>query len=139
MKRILHHPLVKSHGPKVAKFIVSGVCGATVDLTSQWILVEHGQMSPFLGFVLSASLGAGVVFFFNKWITFKNHDRHVGSQAVRFAVVYAPAIGLNFLMSSFFYSLGVPHELAKAIAIGIGAVINYVLSSTFIFKKKVVA
>lgn len=136
MQRILQHPIVKKHGPKVAKFIVSGVCGATVDLSSQWLFVEHAGVPPEYAFVLSASMGATVVFFFNKYITFSDRQQAVGNQIVKFVIVYAPSIGLNFLLSTFFYWIGLPHEIAKALAIGIGAVINYILSATFIFKKK---
>lgn len=135
MKRILHHPTVKKHGPQVVKFLVSGVCGATLDLSSQWIFVELLVIPELVAFVLSASIGAITVFFLNKFFTFKNYES-TGSQFFKFAIVYAPAIVLNFILSSFFFWLGAPHQIAKALAIGIGAVLNYLFSHFFIFRKK---
>lgn len=136
MKRILRHPAVRKHGPQVMKFILSGGCGATIDLTSQWFFVDFLGISPFVGFVVSASMGALFVFIFNKFITFRSHSESARTQFTKFIVVYVPAICLNFLLSSSFFWLGMPHKVAKALAIGIGAVINYVLSSSFIFRKK---
>ncbi len=136
MRKILEHPKVQQHLPQILKFIVGGGCGAVLDLTSQWILVEHFQVPTLIGFVVSACVGASFVFCFNKYLTFRNHEQTVGNQFAKFAVVYVPSIGLNFFMSSFFYWVGVPHEIAKALAIGIGAVINYIMSTTFIFRKK---
>lgn len=122
--------------PQIAKFVLSGGFGATIDLTSQWFFVDHLGINAFAGFVVSASMGALFVFVFNKFITFRSHSEPVAKQLTKFAAVYVPAIGLNFLLSSGFYWLGLPHKLAKAFAIGIGAVINYVFSAAFIFKKK---
>lgn len=125
----------QSHLSKILKFVIGGGIGATLDLSSQWVSVELLAVPAHLAFVLSASLGALTVFVFNKFITFKSHES-VGSQFLKFVIVYVPAIGLNFILSSFFYWLGASHEIAKVLAIGIGAVLNYVLSNWFIFKKK---
>lgn len=136
MKRLLRHPTVRRHAPQVMKFIVSGGCGASIDLTTQWMLVDHFGVAPLPGFVLSASSGAVFVFVFNKFITFKSHAEPASRQLMKFAAIYIPAIALNFLLSSTFYWMGAPHKVAKALAIGIGAVINYIMSSSFIFRGK---
>lgn len=136
MKRLLRHPFVRTHGPQITKFVVSGGCGATIDLTSQWYFVDQLGMYPLKGFVLSACMGAWFVFLFNKFITFKSHSEPVSTQLMKFTAVYIPAIGLNFLLSSLFFWFGFPHKIAKMFAIGIGAVINYCMSSAFIFRKK---
>lgn len=136
MKRFLRHPLVKTHGPQIGKFVISGGCGASIDLTSQWFLVDHLGVPALQGFVLSACSGAFFVFVFNKFITFRSHGEPVSRQLMKFTAVYVPAIALNFLLSSLFYWLGAPHKIAKTFAIGIGAVINYCMSSSFIFRRK---
>lgn len=99
----------------------------------------------------SALLPAIFVFFFNKYVTFGAADGNTATQTGRFLMVYASTFVLNYILSSLFYMLGDHFILgstvagfiiadvhlayaAKAGAIGIVAVVNYILSHTFIFK-----
>jgi len=134
--RLLQHPNVRTHLSQGMKFIVAGGIGSTIDLLSLRFLVEAAGVDPRVGFFLSSAFGASFVFVINKFVTFQNHDRKIGHQLFKFAMVYGVAIVLNVLLSNALYWWGLHYFLAKIVAIGVIAVWNYSLSHGFIFKKK---
>lgn len=114
------------------------------------LLVGYYAVSPFIAYLPSAFIPAVFVFFFNKYVTFRSTGR-TSRQTKRFLMVYVVAFCANYALSSFFYSFGSSMltgqviggveltdprvaYLAKALAIGITAVFNYVLSHSFIFR-----
>lgn len=135
MKNLRLPESLRRHLPQIIKFCVSGGLGACIDLgTSSILHTQFGVAVP-VAYICSTLLSVTFVFFVNKYITFRMGGHKMGNQLTKFAVVYAAAIILNFAISTGLYSMGVEFRIAKAIAIGIGAVINYVLSHSFVFKK----
>ena len=146
MKRIIRHPFVRRHAPTFMRFAIAGGVGACIDFGVLAIQVEIFDISPHIAYIPSG-LGAVVfVFFFNKYVTFKNHEP-AGKQGLKFALVYSTAFVLNYVLATGFYSLsqmvlqeegflrGKAYLLAKAAAIGIVSIMNYTLSHGFIFKR----
>jgi len=122
---------------RILKFCVTGGIGATIDLGSLRIMVHFFGVPPQIGVVISSLFSVIFVYISNKFFTFNDRASPYHTQIVKFALVYGFAIALNALMSNFFLWLGVQYLIAKCLAIGIGAVINYILSTTFIFKMDV--
>lgn len=136
MKRLLSQPWFALHMHQGAKFIMSGLGGATIEFTVVTVLVELLKLDPRIAYLPSGLLAVTFVFFFNKYVTFRNRDRDIGRQTMRFLMVYGMAFTLNYLLASTLYSLGVQYLLAKAMAIGAIASLNYCLSHGFIFRRQ---
>lgn len=150
MTEDISHDNVRLHASQGMKFILCGLIGAMMEFTILKILVGHFGVSPFIAYIPSAFFPAVFVFFFNKHVTFRSTGR-ASRQTKRFLMVYVVAFCANYVLSSFFYSLGRSMltgqvlagieltdpriaYLAKALAIGITAVFNYILSHSFIFR-----
>jgi putative flippase GtrA len=134
--KIFRHSKVRTHFHQLWKFCIAGGLGASIDLGGLTLLHGVVHFPVPLAYITSTLCSVAVVFFINKHFTFANKEQEVGMQLGKFALVYGGAIILNFLLSTGFYSVGVQYILAKALAIGIGAVLNYLLSHHFVFKKK---
>ena len=137
---------VRKHVSQLWKFAIAGGIGSIIDLGSLTLFVEYFDIHPWYAFPLSTIPAVTAVFLINKFFTFKNRERKVGSQLLKFAMVYGVAIVLNLLMSYAFYWIGVRllgdilrdvhiALLARVGAIAIGAAWNYTLSHGFVFKK----
>ncbi len=127
--------LFSRHSSQIVKFCVTGGLGALVDLGTLRLLVEYGHMTPQTGSILSTLLAVIVVFLGNKYFTFQDKSTGVVKQLGKFAIVYVFAYTLNQGITLTLLAFGVYYLMAKAVAIGIGAVINYLLSHGFIFRK----
>lgn len=136
IKRILRHPHVKQHLSQGFKFGICGLTGFALELGTLTLLVEVFGMSKIIAKIPAMLLSVTFVFFFNKFITFKNKERSA-AQTMRFVVVYTFAAMLNYICYALLVSLGVQYQLASAIVVGVIAVLNYVLSHGFIFRKQV--
>jgi dolichol-phosphate mannosyltransferase len=121
------------HAVQASKFIVCGASGAAIDLGSLYLFVEKVGMNPNIAFVPSTMIAATFVFLFNKYITFGRHEHSFMRQLWRFLAVYTAALLLNVSLAIALHWMGLYYIGAKAIAIGIVAVMNYVLSHSFIF------
>lgn len=140
--------LLRSHGKKILHFCISGASGACIDLGSLYLLHEWFGINERIAFIPSSLIACVAVFLFNRHITFRAHDGRATHQAYKFIAVYAGAIILNILLSQVFFSLfqtllsSMPsieryaYLLGKGLAIGIGAILNYILSVTFIFSSR---
>lgn len=146
MANLLSNNNVRKHASQIWRFAIAGGTGSIIDLGTLTLLIKYGGVSPNIAFIISTLLAVTVVFLINKYFTFGNKDKNLMHQAMKFALVYGVAIVVNIGMSSFFfwigskYLTGVIDEvyialIAKAIAIGIGAVWNYTLSHGFVFRK----
>ena len=116
------------------KFIVAGLSGASIDFGVSGFLVEVFGVHPSVAYIPSGLAAVTFVFIFNKFVTFRSHG-HAADQTLRFIVVYSIAFALNYLVALGLFWLGIHYMLAKAIAIGLIAFLNYVLSHGFIFRK----
>lgn len=135
MVSILHHQTVRKHALQLWKFAIVGGIGSTIDLSSSALFADAFGIDPRIAVVLSSVVGATFVFFLNKFLTFRNREKNMGSQVLKFVLVYGVAIALNGLIANAFIYIGFHYLLAKVGAIGICAFWNYALSHGFIFKK----
>jgi putative flippase GtrA len=135
MKKLLHHPTVRTHLPQLVKFAVAGGMGSVIDLLTLLLLTRVLSVRPEIAFFFSSFVGATFVFALNKFITFKRHDAPWQKQLLKHYTVYGPAIVANFLLSNLLF-LVMPDLLAKFVAIGIIAVWNYLLSHHYVFRKR---
>lgn len=125
----------RKHVRQILKFIVTGGTGAFLEFASLALLVEVIDVDESVAGIYSLGPSLVYVFLMHKYFTFKNHEKNVGGQMAKFALVYALAILFNILLYSVFIWLGVYYPFAKALAIAIVAVWNYILAHGFIFKK----
>ena len=133
MKRFLHHPLVRTHGPQLLKFGLTGGAGSILDLGTLTVLTRVLFVPAEVAFLLSACVGATFVFVVNKLVTFKDGGAWM-PQLLKHYTVYGPAIIANFLLSNALF-LVLPDLAAKFIAIGVIAMWNYLLSHHYVFRK----
>ncbi len=125
------YPLLK----KIVKFAITGGIAAVIDLGGLQIMVRYMGVSEEVAVILSSLISVIFVFIFNKIFTFRDGSTRYASQITKFALVYGFAIILNGAVSNFFLWLGFHYLIAKVFAIGIGAVINFVLSNMFVFRQ----
>ena len=133
MHSFLRHPVIRTHGPQLLKFGLTGGAGSILDMGTLALLTRALSVPAEFAFLLSALVGATFVFVVNKLFTF----RHSGAwlpQLLKHYTVYGPAIIANFLLSNALF-LVVPDLVAKPIAIGVIAVWNYLLSHHYVFRK----
>jgi putative flippase GtrA len=135
MKQLLQHEALRTHFSQLWKFAVCGGLGFIIDISSLTLLVERFAVDPRIAVILSSLVGASFVFVANKFFTFRNREKRYGSQVFKFFMVYGVSILTNAVISNLLLWAGVYYLLAKIIAIGIGAVWNYLLSHGFVFKK----
>ena len=133
MKRILQHPVVRTHGPQLVRFGLTGGAGSILDMGTLAVLTRIAHVPAEVAFLLSAIVGATFVFIVNKTFTFKHSGAWL-PQLFKHYTVYGPAIVANFLLSNALF-LVMPDIAAKFIAIGVIAVWNYVLSHHYVFRK----
>lgn len=129
-------PTLRTHFSQLWRFAVCGGSGFAFDFGSLTLFVEWLKIDPRIAVILSSLVGATFVFFANKFFTFKNHEKKMGNQVMKFMLVYGVAIVGNVAVSNAIIALAIDYRIAKIIAVGIGAVWNYALSHGFIFKKK---
>lgn len=134
MKNFLNHPIVRTHGPQLLKFGLTGGFGSILDLGTLTVLTRVLFVPAEVAFLLSAFVGATFVFFVNKYFTFKHRASAFLPQLLKHYTVYGPAIIANFLLSNALF-LVMQDLIAKFVAIGIIAVFNYLLSHHYVFKK----
>jgi putative flippase GtrA len=134
MKRFLNHPTVRTHGPQLLKFGLTGGAGSILDLGTLTLLTRVLSVPAEVAFLLSAFVGATFVFFVNKHFTFSHRASAFLPQLLKHYTVYGPAIIANFLLSNALF-LVMPDLAAKFIAIGVIAVWNYLMSHHYVFKK----
>lgn len=118
---------------KILKFCITGGIAALIDLGGASVMVEFLSVPEEAAVVLSSLVSVVFVFIFNKSFTFRDKSDRYAAQVTKFAIVYAFAIVLNGIVSNLFLWLGFHYLVAKVIAIGIGAVINFILSNSFVF------
>lgn len=136
MLHFLHHPLIRTHVSQMWRFVVCGGVGASIDLGTATALVELFDVPAHIAYIPSTFLAVAFVFTANKFFTFRNRERDVGWQVLKFAFVYGTAIASNLAISWTLLWLGLHYLLAKSIAIGIGALWNYSMSHGFVFRKR---
>jgi putative flippase GtrA len=134
MKKLLNHPIVRTHGLQLLKFGLTGGAGSILDLGTLTVLTRVFSVPAEVAFLLSAFVGATFVFFVNKYFTFKHRSSAFLPQLLKHYTVYGPAIIANFLLSNALF-LVMPDLAAKFVAIGVIAVFNYLLSHHYVFKK----
>lgn len=134
MHNFFNHPTVRTHGPQLLKFGLTGGAGSVLDLGVLTLLTRVAGLHAEFAFLLSALVGATFVFFVNKHVTFHHHTGAFLPQLLKHYTVYGPAIIANFLLSNALF-LVMPDLAAKFIAIGVIAVWNYMLSHHYVFKK----
>lgn len=125
------YPLLK----KIVKFAITGGIAAVIDLGGLQIMVRYMGVSEEIAVVLSSLISVIFVFVFNKFFTFRDTSSKYARQITKFVLVYGFAIVLNGIVSNFFLWIGFHYLIAKVFAIGIGAVINFVLSHLFVFRQ----
>ena len=133
MKKFLNHPTVRTHGPQLLKFGLTGGARSIIDLATLTLLTRVLLVPAEVAFLFSSIVGATFVFVVNKHVTFK-HGGAWMPQLLKHYTVYGPAIIANFLLSNALF-LVMPDLVAKIIAIGVIAIWNYLLSHHYVFKK----
>lgn len=134
MRKVLAHPRVKKHLLQGSRFIIVGSLAAVIDLGSLTLLVEMLELDPQIAQIISTLLAVTFVFLANKFFTFRNQSKQVGSQLFKFALVYGIAIAANIGTTAVLIWLGVHYFLAKVAAIGLGVIWNYSMSHAFVFR-----
>lgn len=135
MKKLLRHPTIRMHLKQGFKFGISGLTGFILEISTLTFCVEVLHFSPALAKLPSVVVSVTFVYFFNKYVTFRNKGRDV-QQTIRFIIVYSCAVVLSYIIFVSFVHVGVQYQLAQVITTAIIAFFNYAFSHGFIFKKR---
>jgi len=135
MKRLLKHPLVAKHGEKFFRFAVCGGLGACIDFGTLHLLVHYMHWPEKYALIVSTGLAMIFVFIANRFFTFKAQGNGAGQQALKFFMVYLVAAIINYVLSLTFIWIGIHYIIAKAGAIGVVMFFNYFFLNSFVFKK----
>ncbi len=139
VKQLFTLQRLQRHLPQGAKFIVCGVTGLVTEVFFLLpFLIEYIGISEKKAGFLSGFVMLIFVFFFNKYITFKNREQGFGKQTMKFLIVYSFAFIFNYaIYIAGLHILGEDHyQVSKIIAIGIVAVWNYTCSHLFVFRQR---
>ena len=138
VKNLFTFQRLQRHLPQGAKFIVCGVTGLVTEVFFLLpFLIEYIGLSEKKAGLLSGFFMLIFVFFFNKYITFKNREQGFGRQTMKFLIVYGFAFVFNYaIYIAGLHMLGEDHyQISKIIAIGVVAVWNYTCSHLFVFRQ----
>lgn len=133
--RFLHRARLRRHASQGMKFILVGGTAAMIELLAVTYLVEVLNVQEKLAGGLSLIPSVLFVFLANKYFTFAAGRSRDPREVPRFIVVYGFAIAMNYLLYYAFVHMQFDYRVAKALAIAIIAVWNYLMSHSFIFKK----
>ncbi len=117
------------------KFIVCGLTGFIIETSILTLLVELTHLDPRIAKLPAGLVSVTFVYFFNKYVTFGNKERSA-SQTARFVMVYTSAFALNYLVFALLVHVGMQYLMAQVVTVGSIAVLNYILSHGFIFRKE---
>lgn len=120
---------------QVLRFILTGGTGAGIEFLALALLVEVFGVDHALAGTVSLVPSVIYVYLMNKYFTFRNLENRHGSQVLKFIIVYGLAIAFNITLYNLLIWMHVFYPIAKAIAIGIVAFWNYILSQGFIFRQ----
>lgn len=131
----IRFPHLMQHVDQAFKFGLAGATGAVVDLGTLELLVRFASMRPEIAGMVSSGLALLCVFLINKFYAFKHRAGRTHVQALKFGIVYAIAIVLNYGIFLLFFRFGVQYLLAKVFAIGIVMFFNYFMLHSFVFRE----
>lgn len=137
MRHLFTHHRVRQHLSQGFRFVIVGTTGAAVDLGSLTFFVEILHFPLTLAFTCSSVLALTVVFFFNKYFTFRNREAKHLQQYGRFLLIYSVSLFMNVMLASFLaHAVHLWYPIAKTIPILIIAVWNYCWLHGFIFTRQ---
>ncbi len=134
MKKFLADSTIRKHLIQGFKFGICGLTGFSIEFVILTLLVEKFHIVPWIANLPAGLASITFVFFFNKYITFRNKERS-RAQTMRFILVYSCAFVGSYIFYAALLWLHVQYQLGKVIVVGTVAIINYCLSHGFIFKK----
>lgn len=151
---ILVPPRYQNMVRQFLKFGITGSIGAVIDYTSYITMTRvfaWEKTFPVFGFeiiaanVVSVFLAITIMFFFNKYWTFRNRQDNILQQGLGYFGLNLTTFVLNQLLTSFFafqvplliLIFGSSRDLvAKALAIGIILFLNFFGSKFLVFRRK---
>lgn len=147
-------PKLQRTARQFIKFGVTGTMGAVIDFGSfnilrrglGWDAVYDILGQPIIAAnLVSVALAIFIMFFVNKYWTFRNQSKDVVKQGIGYFALNGVTFVLNQLLTSFFaFRVGLVEAVfgsqtdnaAKALAIGIILFVNFAGSKFLVFKKK---
>ncbi|MDO6964388.1 GtrA family protein [Rhizobium alvei] len=123
---------------KLKSFIVFGggsLLGAIIDYFITLSLHNHYGLSPGVALVLAMVVSSLVVFLYHDHITFRVAEKGALVRYGRFALLTVLVFGLRFVVLNGLMAWGASTEIAVIVAIVAVSIINFGISSAFIFLK----
>ena len=123
----------------LTKFIIFGggsTLGAAIDYILTLTLHSVVGLSPSISLALSMVVSSCIVFIYHERITFRTFGQHWQSRYAKFILLTLVVLGLRIIVLDILlnYDLAVP--LAVAIALVVVSIVNFAVSSTFVFLRR---
>ncbi|MBN2562810.1 MAG: GtrA family protein [Phycisphaerae bacterium] len=120
------------------RFVATGAGAATVDLGLYTLLIRVAGLHPLVANLISRPAGGLFSFTVNKLWTFADHDRsrwHI--QFAQYVMLWLTWYALSEGLLGLFHSLlGLHALLAKPLAEGIVALLNFVMLRHWVFRER---
>lgn len=120
----------------LAKYVVSGLVAAGIQVGTLALLVERGGLSHSAGVPIAFVIGAAVAFCLQKFWTFGHRDvQGIHFQALTYAVLVVVALLLNIaLMYVFVDLMGLWYILAQVVTIALVTIVTFLSNKYLVFK-----
>lgn len=121
------------------QFVVFGggsVIGAIIDYVLTLVLHDRLGLAPWLGLTLAMAVSSTVVFIYHERITFGTHGRQWQNRYLRFMILTLIVLGLRIVTLDLLLDCGLSVYLAVALTLALVSIVNFAVSSTFVFIKR---
>ena len=115
---------------------LGAVAATAVDFATMITVVERLGLSPVVGTVIGASVGAATNFWLGRVWVFRAHSGHLAAQGSRYAVVSATSAGWNALGEHLGHDVaGMQYVLARVVvSIAVSLLWNFPMQQRFVFR-----
>lgn len=132
----LDHLFSKSRVTELIKFGIVGCSGLIIDFAITYFFKEYVGLNRFIANALGFAVAVTNNYFIHRFWTFKNNERRIAQQFLKFLLVSAIGLGLNTLCIYTLQEFGhLSFYAAKFIAIVLVFIWNYTINAQITFKK----
>jgi putative flippase GtrA len=132
----IDHFFSKSKVTQLIKFGIVGCSGLVIDFAITYFFKEYVGLNRFIANALGFGAAVTNNYFIHRFWTFKNNEKRIAQQFLKFLMVSIIGLGLNTLCIYTIQQWGhLSFYVAKFIAIVLVFIWNYTINAQITFKK----
>ena len=131
----IFQPIYKKY-KSVLLYLFLGGCATIVGFVTRTLFIKVLNMNSYLGVALSWIIGTTFAFFTNRTWIFEHNDEKILGEYIKFCGGRILTFFLDELINGIFYEyLGWNYYVVFLFSSAFNAIVNYLLSKFFVFKK----